>query len=247
MICFTISQWLMLELSCWFESVCHWNRTLGLFCSILLFPPFLKDSVSYPLSAPGPQFKRFKSSLSEFAQLLVNSCQNSFIYDEYLFPTLLALLVGLSDSQVRPFRHTCTLLGKPIPGYSEQSIISLISIVAVNKMTNLYFRKVFISKKKRSFCMFFLCFSVAMKLMTGLVRVSLGVSIQLQTTQKRYDIECSKSAPDRASDRLEELKAYGNEVTRHFSYSLLQLISFFHTLGSTQGLGNNCRWQIKIW
>lgn len=111
-------------MSSWFESVCHCNRT---FCLILLFPLVFKDSVSYPLSAPGPQLKRFKSGLCEFAQLLVNSCQNSLIYDEYLFPTLLALLAGLSDSQVRAFRHTSTLLGKHIPGYSEKkSIISLV-------------------------------------------------------------------------------------------------------------------------
>lgn len=54
---------------------------------------------------------------------------------------------------------------------------------------------------------------LAMKIMTGLVKISLGVSIQLQTTQKRYDIECSKKVPDRASDRLEELKASISEVT----------------------------------
>lgn len=71
---------------------------------------------------------------------------------------------------------------------------------------------------------------VAMKLMTGLVKVSLGVSIQLKTTQKRYDLECSKSVPNRASDRLEELKTSANEVTHNYSHSLLQLISSFHTL-----------------
>uniref|UniRef100_A0A674PE58 Cohesin subunit SA n=1 Tax=Takifugu rubripes TaxID=31033 RepID=A0A674PE58_TAKRU len=122
---------------------------------------FNEDSVNYPLSTPGPQLKRFKAGLCEFAQLLVYSCRNSLIYDEYLFPSLLALLTGLSDSQVRAFRHTSTLL--------------------------------------------------AMKLMTGLVKVFLGVSIQLQTAQRRCDIECSKRDPDRASDRLEELKLHENK------------------------------------
>eukprot|EP00066_Takifugu_rubripes_P019952 XP_011609218.1 PREDICTED: cohesin subunit SA-1-like isoform X2 [Takifugu rubripes] len=123
---------------------------------------FNEDSVNYPLSTPGPQLKRFKAGLCEFAQLLVYSCRNSLIYDEYLFPSLLALLTGLSDSQVRAFRHTSTLL--------------------------------------------------AMKLMTGLVKVFLGVSIQLQTAQRRCDIECSKRDLDRASDRLEELKASISEL-----------------------------------
>lgn len=71
---------------------------------------FNEDSMNYPLLTPGLQFKRFKGSLCEFARILVRSCKNGLVYDEYLFPSLLALLTGLSDSQVRAFRHTSTLL-----------------------------------------------------------------------------------------------------------------------------------------
>ncbi|GAA6223099.1 cohesin subunit SA-1-like [Lates japonicus] len=123
---------------------------------------FNEDSMNYPLSTPGPQLKRFKAGLREFAQVLVRSCRNSLIYDEYLFPSLLALLTGLSDSQVRGFRHTSTLL--------------------------------------------------AMKLMTGLVEVAVIVSVQLQTTQRQYDMENSKKAHERASDRVEELQATISEL-----------------------------------
>ncbi|XP_008293622.1 cohesin subunit SA-1 [Stegastes partitus] len=123
---------------------------------------FNEDSVNYPLCTPGPQLRRLKDGLREFARVLVRSCQNSLIYDEYLFPSLLALLTGLSDSQVRAFRHTSTLL--------------------------------------------------AMKLMTGLVEVAVIVSVQLQTTQRRYDVENSKRAHDRASDRLEDLQATIREL-----------------------------------
>uniref|UniRef100_A0A3P8RZA2 Cohesin subunit SA n=1 Tax=Amphiprion percula TaxID=161767 RepID=A0A3P8RZA2_AMPPE len=122
---------------------------------------FDEDSVNYPLCTPVPQLKHFKASLCEFARVLVRSCQNSLIYDEYLFPSLLSLLTGLSDSQVRAFRHTSTLL--------------------------------------------------AMKLMTGFVDVVVVVSVQLQTTQRRYDVENSKREHDRASDRLEELQATVSE------------------------------------
>lgn len=58
---------------------------------------------------------------------------------------------------------------------------------------------------------------LAVKLMTGLVKVAMGVSIQLQTAQRRCDIECSKTDSDKASDRLEELKASISEVTHNFS------------------------------
>ncbi|XP_030251378.1 cohesin subunit SA-1 isoform X2 [Sparus aurata] len=123
---------------------------------------FNEESVNYPLCTPGPLLKRFKASLCEFARVLVHSCRNSLVYDEYLFPSLLALLTGLSDSQVRAFRHTSTLL--------------------------------------------------AMKLMTGLAKAAMIVSVQLQTTQRQYDMENSKEAHDRAPDRLEELQATISEL-----------------------------------
>ncbi|KAJ0049771.1 hypothetical protein NL108_003532, partial [Boleophthalmus pectinirostris] len=118
---------------------------------------FNEESVNYPLSTPGSQLKRFKASLCEFAKVLVQSCRNSLVYDEYLFSSLLALLTGLSDSQVRAFRHTSTLL--------------------------------------------------AMKLMTGLVEVAAVLSIQIQTIQRQYDIENSKTPFEKAPERLEELQA----------------------------------------
>ncbi|XP_037531428.1 cohesin subunit SA-2 [Nematolebias whitei] len=123
---------------------------------------FNEDSVNYPLSTPGLQLKHFKAGLCEFARVLVRSCRNSLIYDEYLFPSLLALLTGLSDSQVRAFRHTSTLL--------------------------------------------------ATKLMSGLVEVAVAVNVQLQTTQRRYDIEISKRPNERASDKVEQLKAILSEL-----------------------------------
>ncbi|KAK5864520.1 hypothetical protein PBY51_015757 [Eleginops maclovinus] len=118
---------------------------------------FNEDSANYPLCTQGTELRRFKAGLCEFAQVLVRSCSNSLIYDEYLFPSLLSLLTGMSDSQVRAFRHTSTLL--------------------------------------------------SMKLMTGLVEVAVTVSVQQQTTQRQYNIENSKGASDRASDRLEDLQA----------------------------------------
>ncbi|XP_035990374.1 cohesin subunit SA-3-like [Fundulus heteroclitus] len=123
---------------------------------------FNEDSVNYPLSTPGPQLKRFKAGLCEFLRVLVRSCRNSYVYDEFLFPSLLALLTGLSDSQVRAFRHTSTLM--------------------------------------------------AMKLMTELVDIAVAVSVQLQTTQRQFDVENGKKPHERASDRLEELSASIREV-----------------------------------
>jgi hypothetical protein len=45
-------------------------------------------------------------------QILVKQCQYSIIYDQYLMDNVISLLTGLSDSQVRAFRHTATLAGR---------------------------------------------------------------------------------------------------------------------------------------
>ncbi|XP_074167683.1 cohesin subunit SA-3 isoform X3 [Sminthopsis crassicaudata] len=70
---------------------------------------FDEDSVKYPLAAPGPTWKKFRSSFCEFVNALVCQCQYSFLYDDFLMDTLISLLTGLSDSQIRAFRHTSTL------------------------------------------------------------------------------------------------------------------------------------------
>lgn len=152
--------------------------------------------MNYPLSTPGPQLKRFKAGLCEFVRVLVRSCRNSLVYDEFLFPSLLALLTGLSDSQVRAFRHTSTLLGK-----------------AVNMCKNFKVYECFGKAPSSCKTFVFLFSAPAVKLMTALVDLAVAVSVQLQTTQRRCDIENSRIPPERASDRLEELKATIREVT----------------------------------
>ncbi|XP_061747820.1 cohesin subunit SA-1 isoform X2 [Nerophis ophidion] len=81
---------------------------------------FDMDSATYPLSTPGPMQKKIKAGLCEFTRILVRSCGSRVIYDEYLFPSVLSLLTGLTDSQVRAFRHTSTLLAiKIMSGMTE--------------------------------------------------------------------------------------------------------------------------------
>ncbi|KAK6478636.1 cohesin subunit SA-1 [Huso huso] len=75
---------------------------------------FDEDSGDYPLTMPGPQWKKFRSNFCEFIGVLIRQCQYSIIYDEYMMDTVISLLTGLSDSQVRAFRHTSTLAGKYI-------------------------------------------------------------------------------------------------------------------------------------
>ena len=62
----------------------------------------------------GPTWKKFKSSFYEFIQVLVRQCQYSIIYDQYMMDNMISLLTGLTDSQVRAFRHTSTAACKSI-------------------------------------------------------------------------------------------------------------------------------------
>ena len=57
----------------------------------------------------GPAYKKFKSNFCEFIHTLVHQCQYSIIYDQYMMDNVISLLTGLTDSQVRAFRHTSTL------------------------------------------------------------------------------------------------------------------------------------------
>ncbi|XP_047568988.1 cohesin subunit SA-3 isoform X2 [Lutra lutra] len=70
---------------------------------------FNEDSGDYPLTAPGPSWKKFQGSFCEFVKTLVFQCQYSLLYDGFPMDNLISLLTGLSDSQVRAFRHTSTL------------------------------------------------------------------------------------------------------------------------------------------
>uniref|UniRef100_A0A2M4CYG0 Putative sister chromatid cohesion complex cohesin subunit stag/irr1/scc3 n=1 Tax=Anopheles darlingi TaxID=43151 RepID=A0A2M4CYG0_ANODA len=70
---------------------------------------FDEDSHEYPLMMSGQQWKKFKMNFCDFVQTLVKQCQYSIIYDQFLMDNVISLLTGLSDSQVRAFRHTATL------------------------------------------------------------------------------------------------------------------------------------------
>ncbi|PAA68029.1 hypothetical protein BOX15_Mlig017969g1, partial [Macrostomum lignano] len=70
---------------------------------------FDEDSGEYPLIMTGPVWRKFRSSFVDFITILIRQCQYSVIYDQFMTDTVISLLTGLTDSQVRAFRHTSTL------------------------------------------------------------------------------------------------------------------------------------------
>jgi len=101
-----------------FEWVTNTNTLLQRYILPKVLPPESlpsprpQDSGDYPLTMPGPLWKKFRYNFCEFISVLIRQCQYSIIYDEYMMDTVISLLTGLSDSQVRAFRHTSTLAGK---------------------------------------------------------------------------------------------------------------------------------------
>lgn len=105
---------------------CKLAISIAELCAVCVIP---QESGEYPLIMTGPQYKKFKvrhtqrwrllslsvcpsllqANFVEFSERVVEQCQHSILYDEYMLDTLIAWLVGFTDSQVRAFRHTCTL------------------------------------------------------------------------------------------------------------------------------------------
>ncbi|XP_065098425.1 cohesin subunit SA-1 [Paramisgurnus dabryanus] len=105
---------------------------------------FNEDTVSYPLVSTGTDGQRFRTGLCEFVSLLVRACRNSLLYDDYLFASLIALLTGLSDSQVRAFRHTSTMI-------AMQLMSKMVAVAAeVNAQALMTKRHYDVEKSKRA-------------------------------------------------------------------------------------------------
>ena len=75
------------------------------------------DIVAYPLVQTSVQARRFKANFGEFLQLLINQCQYSIVYDQFMLDVLISFLIGVADSQVRAFRHTATLAVLKVSDY----------------------------------------------------------------------------------------------------------------------------------
>lgn len=69
-----------------------------------------ETSEQYPLVQGSLQARRFRANLADFIQLLVNQCQYSIVYDQFMLDVFITFLIALADSQVRAFRHTATLV-----------------------------------------------------------------------------------------------------------------------------------------
>ncbi|XP_075217243.1 stromal antigen isoform X2 [Lycorma delicatula] len=89
---------------------------------------FDEESGEYPLIMTGQQWKKFRQNFCDFVAHLVKQCQYSIIYDQYLMDNVISLLTGLSDSQVRAFRHTATLAAMKL----MTALVDVALVVSIN-------------------------------------------------------------------------------------------------------------------
>ncbi|KAF8385012.1 scc-3 [Pristionchus pacificus] len=69
---------------------------------------FDEESGDYPIVMTGQHYKKFRQNFSDGIHLLVNKCKASIIHDGQMMDKLVQLLIALTDSQARAFRHTAT-------------------------------------------------------------------------------------------------------------------------------------------
>ncbi|VDD92871.1 unnamed protein product [Enterobius vermicularis] len=93
---------------------------------------FDEVSCDYPLVMPGPQWKKFKQNFADFLLLLVNKCKSSYVFDQRLMDSVIQLLTGLADSQVRAFRHTATFAAMKLSSALVDVALELVSLKEKN-------------------------------------------------------------------------------------------------------------------
>ncbi|GMT33576.1 hypothetical protein PFISCL1PPCAC_24873, partial [Pristionchus fissidentatus] len=69
---------------------------------------FDEESGDYPIVMTGQHYKKFRQNFSDGIHLLVTKCKSSIIHDGQMMDKLVQLLIALTDSQARAFRHTAT-------------------------------------------------------------------------------------------------------------------------------------------
>ncbi|XP_061207839.1 cohesin subunit SA-3-like [Neopsephotus bourkii] len=94
---------------------------------------FKEDSSEYPLSLNTRPWRQFRAGFCELLTAVVQRCQYSIIYDEFLMGSLISFLISLTDSQVRAFRHTSTLAAMKV----MSALVKVALDVSVHQENNL--------------------------------------------------------------------------------------------------------------
>ncbi|WKX99224.1 hypothetical protein Q1695_014252 [Nippostrongylus brasiliensis] len=89
---------------------------------------FDEDSGDYPLILTGSQWKKFRTNLHTMLHGWIDKCKSSLIFDQRMMDSVIQLLTGLADSQVRAFRHTATYAAMKISSALVDVALELVAV-----------------------------------------------------------------------------------------------------------------------
>ncbi|KAK6047599.1 STAG domain protein [Cooperia oncophora] len=89
---------------------------------------FDEDSGDYPLILTGTQWKKFRNNLHSMLYVWIDKCKSSLIFDQRMMDSVIQLLTGLADSQVRAFRHTATFAAMKISSALVDVTLELVAV-----------------------------------------------------------------------------------------------------------------------
>ncbi|PAV81159.1 hypothetical protein WR25_18633, partial [Diploscapter pachys] len=89
------------------------------------------NTPDYPLLQSG-RFKNFRVNLELFWQTLIHKCKSFILFDSQ-FELFIQLLIHMSDSSIRTFRHTSTFSALKICTSMVEVIVELLKNLAINE------------------------------------------------------------------------------------------------------------------
>ncbi|MGH0147331.1 UNVERIFIED_CONTAM: hypothetical protein FKN15_015041 [Acipenser sinensis] len=153
--------------------------------------PLDMDCGVYPLTMPGPYWKKFRCNFCELIVVLIQQGQNSVSYDSYLMDTVISLLTELSDYHARA-------LLEEVQGQNSVSYDSYLMDTVISLLTELSDSRI------RAFR--HTCTLSALKLLTALVSVAVNLGVNKDNTHRLYEEERNKMTSKRACHRQEQLE-----------------------------------------
>uniref|UniRef100_A0A0N4WR31 SCD domain-containing protein n=1 Tax=Haemonchus placei TaxID=6290 RepID=A0A0N4WR31_HAEPC len=106
------------------------KSNIALFSEIIrrMTEDFDEDSGDYPLILTGTQWKKFRNNLHSMLYVWIDKCKSSLIFDQRMMDSVIQLLTGLADSQVRAFRHTATFAAMKISSALVDVTLELVAV-----------------------------------------------------------------------------------------------------------------------
>lgn len=169
------------------------------------------NQATYPIISKSKTYKKFRSSLAEFFERLMEiSATQEILYDDVFCETLQSWLVAASSSRLRAFRHTSTVL--------TLQLVEALCDVAVQvdeEFSSLQRQREAEAKKKKAD-------KTRLKELENRVKLAHGKKVKLETYFKDiFDaVFVHRYRDAEATIRMECIRSLGGWMRKHSDYFL---------------------------